>query len=405
MNDPDSEQSTATNGERVLLRKRRYQLESIDDNPEPVGSLKTLTVHRLPNLIDDCLLEIFSYLDLLALSNVAKCNTHFKSLAYDVFQRVHHRKLHVRLGVQPWLSLIDLRKIFIEFGPLARGLRIQSDSSLKMFSVDYITKFVCELVSQNFDPNRLRCINLQLWPLTSKDIVELQTVIKCFPNLTDLTLDMLKNQYVSELRDFTEWLPKLEYFSIYGNVNVTQTLAKSWPSLKVLKIFGNFIITLREMQTILSLNPQIEELAIYTPKAYHLLNELMDDLVAYGHHQKLTSLCFYDNEIDPYTFSDKIALFEFLKNLNIHCDKFDPSVENAHLIAKLTHLETINLCHCGTFPLKVEMSRGFLHILGRALINLKSIIFTWLTIEGNDWKSFVALLPKTCKAKCNDLID
>lgn len=405
-NDPDSQPLTAATGGKVLLRKRHYQLESIDDDPMPAKRPKT-SPPPPPELNDDCWLEVFAYLDILALSNVAKCNSHFKFLAHNVFQRVHRYEMEIVLGKKPWFSILDLKGILSEFGTYATDLKLNSDpdETLKPLASDYITMFMCKLIKDRIDPNQLTCLHIGFWPLIPNQVATFQKLIECYPNLQTLSLDMSKTPRAVQFGDFVKCLPNLENFRVCGDVFISWTLGRSWPSLNELAIFGNATVTRHQMQSILQLNPQIVALTIHTPNAYSTLNEFIDDLVGYGFDEQLTKLRFYEPATQPYTFRESIVLFQCLESLCIHSRTFEPSVANARLISKLTNLQKLSLRlrkdQNDDARAQVQFNWEFLQILGKSLVNLRIVNMIGYNIENTDWVNFVALLPKACKATCS----
>lgn len=339
-------------------------------------------------------------LDLLALSNLAKCNKRFKSLIHAEFNCVYRDAIDVQLGVSPWLSLIDLKEILREFGPYAKDLKLKSDESLEVLSVDYTTSFVCNLITQHLDPNRLSSLSIEIWPLKTKNIEEFQATLNSYRNLEKLTLNIRikirERGYGNEYDDLAGKLPNLKSLSVTGAVDTTQIIGSFWSTLSELRVHNRYGSIDDSMQSRLKLIPHIKQLTL------PVNNEFMDELIVLAYHKSLTELSIHDQECMPerlYPLHKNIALFQLLENLKIKTGLFHPTVASARIIAKLINLKTLILVRRRGWPYRHDrnLEWEFLQILAKKLTNLKYVKIAGFIIKESDWEKSVVLLPG---AKC-----
>lgn len=141
------------------------------------------TSSSLANLVDDCLIEIFSWLPLFDLMSVAETSIRFGSIARTVFKLNHHNFNTAALLHHNHFSLIDVRRLLRIFGSVITDIVLGKEyegheEALLNLVIKYCSKTVeslrlqlgWECISQGIDIPHVKLCHLKKLIIADRDV-------------------------------------------------------------------------------------------------------------------------------------------------------------------------------------------------------------------------------------------
>lgn len=227
------------------------------NNNSPNSKKSKVVALQLVDINNDCLEEIFMYLDLMGLVNIAECDERFTSAAQSVylrryckmkaylyFETIHHEPGKGEIRIHTNIA----EALFRQFGHLISNLTVQ-------WCNHYEGSIEKTLLSCRFD-------SLTVLRLIWLRSIDFQTLNKPFEKVEDLTI--IQSFLSHELSRLNIWFPNLIRLKLYQvKFLQSETLKLKFPLLKHLEI-SNTLPTMSEnlIIAILRINPQLESLTL-----------------------------------------------------------------------------------------------------------------------------------------------
>lgn len=204
---------------------------------------------EITDLNDDCLVKVFSYLDLQSLFNVAIANEWLRPAAADVYKRRFGEKWVVLFPCDKFRSNRDKTQLLIHgcdgFRLNIRGKR--RISTTDFFKASAFAKWDNAIILRGFKVCLvyLRCFGPSIggiWldsnELTNNRYQHVQHYINdyCTASLTNIAFDLMPNIKINGLQKTFE---RVEHLEIYNSVleEQGQSLFECFPNLRVLHLY------------------------------------------------------------------------------------------------------------------------------------------------------------------------
>lgn len=384
-----------------------YSKINIRRCPNRVSSQK-LTEFFVPQpaslLNDHVLLHIFSHLDLIALSAVAKCSRRLRSLAQRTFRIAMDGRLTLNDEVAHHAAGHTANTILRVFGPLAVHFAYDVQQPPHYTApLPWPDLNIAELKSMRIDPLRMRL------PAICEPGAN-----TAFHQLDSLELYNVYSSRVSPLLhiNFRRWFGHLQSLTLnrcvalaYGNeLRLPCSLRRLDMDLTWMTAPAN-----RDFRTLLRLNAGLTHLRL-REYAWRLRpNELLDALVDSGLQATLESLelidtddmfiaddlIYHENELTP-----RLRMFQRLRVLRIKSRDCLNIVANVPLLQSLARLEVL------MWPMaNMYLEPGlFLRAFAASVpLNLRQFTVAGpICIGRGEWDDFVAAMPAACKCQQYD---
>lgn len=287
------------------------------------------------DLNDDCLLEIFSYLNCIDLSACNQTSVRFSQIAGEVFRKKHTsiNLTDTVLGEysnvgSSHLTLLQIRNLFVSFGSQIRKLKVASMS----FKEENRYR-VLDLIMRS-------CAQLRALCLTGFSIKE--SLYKpgntFFYNLEELSLSLCELN--DSIRRVFVQCHSLRKLTIQSDSNLNGScLAMQFPRLESITLIMNSDIETQNLYTFFRLNPQLIAIKIFHcggcifdeifPKIANLLPNLESLSIEVDYFQNFVSNIMHLLRLDK------------LKELQLNCSMYSI----ASFIDELAKKDTIEVLH------------------------------------------------------------
>lgn len=330
--------------DRCYQEVREENLEAALNLSEMETSTDRLPQTPIPQLNDDCLLKIFSYLDIHTLSNVVDVSEHFHYLIHQQTRR------KITFNFPP-TTQHSLEKSLRQFGSkithltLDFGQPITSVSHRKVHTQhNKITVVrIFNKIKKYMDFNVLTYLRIESMVVTPA----IFSVIE--PLLGSLQVLKIKSLRCAEAEEEIE-LPtvctKLTKLKMIGTILLDKSSAIHWPSLTTLSVLDNYNLRASTMSNFLANNPQLRRLRISCGLYDNInFNNLLEDTLKYQTSPGLEKLTYEDKwngkQSTVFYISEQFGQLKTLKKLNL-CFRFnyinDDNIKTITQLSGLTHL-------------------------------------------------------------------
>lgn len=317
-----------------------------DDEDDEDEVQEPQLVMPIPRLNDDCLLKIFSYLDVHTLANATEACDHFSYL----------------------ISQQKRRRVTFRFPPtthpsLERCLRIvgKNITHLKLDFCQPVSPTITRkvLTAQN-RPMIIRIFqrikhHIDLSKLTYLRIESMVVTPAIFATIKPL-LSKLKTLKIKSLRcaeaeeevELPTLCPLLNQLKFTGTILLDRSAAIPWPSLTKLSIKDNYNLRATTMTNLMANNPQLRELRISCGLYDNInFNNLIEDTIKYQTEPGLRKLTFEDKwngkQTIAYHMNEQLGQMQTLRKLNL-CFRFNYiNEENIRTVCQLQGLTHLTL--------------------------------------------------------------
>lgn len=281
------------------------------DKPEPQAKrCRRNSTASLHTINDDCLREIFNYLNVFEVGNVASTCTRLQKFAETLYPKIAR---DIVIAFQP-LDSIEYQKQFESFGNFVQKLIVdgkysnqqhQLSTSYNMKPLDVFEKLL------SLCPN-LHTLRMYNFKFGSDDSQIMRHVARCLKVLTLENCTGIENDWSEALKPLT----KIEHISIIGTNNITANFFKHNTNLSDLTIHNGSLATENELVNIFEQNGQkirmlklikFAESSIFQSIGILLANKLPN----------LDSLAIDDYACDKLT--DSLTELPHLKFLKLNC--------------------------------------------------------------------------------------
>lgn len=304
---------------KVSVADSWHQPNSTEDNntqndssidSDSSETMESRTVQML-DLNDDCLIDVFSYLNFNDLVSVNQTCIRFQPLSEHVFRKKHTAINLTDTPIDDYsnvdessFTLLQIRNLFVSFGPQIQKLKVASNS----FKQENRYRVLDLLIRS--------CTSLRVLCLTGFYIKESLYKINTtfFSHLEDLSLTLC--EVCDSIKRVFSQCHELRKLTIQSDSNLTGScIAISFPRLESMKLVMNSDIETRHLNTFIKLNLQLTSL-----KIIHCRNCIFDDIFP------------------------KIATFlPNLEVLNIEIEFFHDFNHNIMHLLQLNHLRELQL--------------------------------------------------------------
>lgn len=327
-------------------------------------------------LNDDCLREIFSYLDLIDLTKISKVCQRFATLAETVFKSHEHVDVTF-IRIYSDITLLEWKEVLETMGHHIKSLFIKPQSFLnppgiKMFKL--ILNNCCNLETLSLEEFSLTQSVYQLKPLLRRLktlILDNCTVRQNFMDMFNASwlLETLhfKNSYeVTGARVYLLTNLKTLAFTLCGNIQPVylSQLLMHQQNLESLSLICCDRITSSILRDIGLYSTKITELNIeFSPG--HRYNCRQEDLIYIANLPHLKKLQFEcDTSINISSLLTIIAERNLLEELNVSCRTINE--DSFEAILKLTNLKVLHIN-------RTNVSEKWLSKIGEHLVNLTEL--------------------------------
>lgn len=302
-----------------------------DNNQEPQAKRCRYSTAKLHTINDDCLREIFKYLNIFEVGEVASTCTRLQNFAETLYPKIAKKIIiafHERFN--PLSNLIEYQKPFESFGKFIEELHVggrypsQPSMPYDMETLAYFEKLL------SFCPN-LHRLSMTHFKFGSEDHRIMKHVPHCLKFLNFRNCTGIENDWSEALKPLT----KIEWISIHGRNNITANFFKHNTNLSYLAIHNGSLSTENELENIFEQNGKsIHRLELLKCTESPIFQSIGMLLV-----NKLPNLEALS--IDDY-FCDKLlhslTKLPHLKRLKVNCRHF----ENVnYLMRRISACETI----------------------------------------------------------------
>lgn len=321
---------------RVAVADSWHQPGSHDDdaatqNDSSIESESDVAENRIMHMLDlndDCLYDILSYLNCIDLSSMDQTCVRLRQIARNLFRK-NHTAINLTDTTLPGysnvgtdaLTLLQIRNLFVNFGPQIQKLKIGSMS----FKVENRSR-VLDLMVRN-------CLTLKELCLTGFFVKENLYRIgnAFFSNLEELSLSLCElNDNIRRVFVHCDQLRKL---TIQSDSNLNGScLAVHFPRLESISLVMNSDIQTRHLYTFFKMNPQLKAV-----KLVHCGGCIFDEIftVIANNLPGLESLII---EVDFFQNFNKnlaqLSKLEHLRELQLNCSMYSISSFVEELAAK-----------------------------------------------------------------------
>lgn len=318
----------------------------------------------LNRLNDDCLIEIFRYMDLETILNLTMACERFNNIICQQIQSIH-----------PKICLnIDIPKISFTLNVIKKLLKhvhyvsFNIDPYIKTLNLIRIT----DISTKNLNKN-LKELELNRFLITKRMHKQMRSIL--------MQLESLKLIYCSSNHDEIDLMsicPKLKTLCLtFSSIFVINS--NRWQSLESLTLNHHRITSFPNLiSAFLKNNRQLKELKL------HLFNEnsLINDICKFSCNLEILHLC--STLMNETWHWENLVKLEKLKELEITSAFFETNNNYKHFInilGQLITLEKFTLCTGGSIFYKPEHCQLFM--LAKKLINLREfyIVGYFLTVE------------------------
>ncbi|XP_055693240.1 uncharacterized protein LOC129795786 [Lutzomyia longipalpis] len=310
-------------------------------------------------LNNDCLLSIFSYLNVQELMIVERLCQRFEDVAQMCYRR--YRELDFEELSQStedgFIKLWEAEEISSRVGRFVHVLKISSNS-IFMDNVD--NDYLPMSVFKHFE--NLRFIYLDNFDITSESCIE--ELRRTFPAIEYIVLDFCRCD--DGIAAWLENLPKLQVVKFININEITGQCLTGLRGIKEIKLYNCNDLEPKYFEKFCEENPQIRKLFLYLDIIQHNNRILLQSIAK--NLKNLESLVLWDICDMFDTFGTSGPNFEILGDLrkitrlrlcytgHENSDKLDLFLEN---LSKNTHIECLNIC-CTHY----DMQKSTLEMLG-----------------------------------------
>lgn len=272
-------------------------------------------------LFDDCVLEIFNYLSVKDLCEVAQVSRQFQRLAQFTFKiKFSDFKLQDHFDS---IHLKTLKPLFFNFGQFMKQLEISAAAYPRIRTLDFMETYTMWLIKQNCRVgNRLKTLKLSNFTRIGSNFPSLNVL---FANLEVIELNGISLSY--SINQLLSKLPNIREFSVLHCLPrfpiVHKAITTFNPHLKVFKLdCSDIFYPIDSLDQIDIHFPNIEELK------FVLLPYNPDEHIKYGIGLK------------------KISKLKLLKKLNIDFESHHITPFIKQLVDNDVQLEILHIQHC-----------------------------------------------------------
>lgn len=350
--------------------RQRFDIQPADSWQQPRENANTehndMDIdERIPEIFmlnDDCLLHMFTFLDLDSLVNSAYVCKRFRTLLIQrFFPKIH--KYTMTNESNPNLTLAKMRRTMLCIGPYITDLTYESDCDEES---NRTTKFL-RVIAENIG-SKIRRASLSLVFDKNDHISILKPIFKQLESLRIVELNEDCEPYDI---DFHALCPKLMEFEMIAEMPMIAT-CKPWKTLKCLSV-PEFCVKTKTLISFIKQNPQLTSLTFHLPDTNRrivAINKYLPDLekisitFRYGsntvaenfvclvtlHHLSEIELRNVPNA-DIHTVISHLLTFTSLRKINLFAQRFTYNVQsrdyNEPLIrlAKLPQLKDLKLSY------------------------------------------------------------
>lgn len=321
------------------------EIMNADDGAAVAGG-SGISATPIPQLNDDCLLKIFSYLDVHTLVHTAETCNRF---GYLVTQQTR-RKINFRF---PPTTFASMEKCLKLFGPDVTHLTLdfgQSDSSvisrkaLTAQNKPMILR-IYRKIRQLIDVKVLTCLRIESMVVTPAIFAAIKPLLS---RLTVLKIKSLRCAEAEEEFEFPAVCTQLTKLKLIGTILLDKSAAVHWPSLTNLSILDNYNLRATTMNSFLSKNPQLTRLRVSCGLYDNInFNNFIDDTLKYQISPGLEKLTYEDKwngrQSTVFFISPELGQLKSLRKLNL-CFRFNYiNDENINTILQLQDLTDLTL--------------------------------------------------------------
>lgn len=329
--------------------RREGNLDDIlngDDTDSTVNDDKGISQTPIPQLNDDCLLKIFSYLDIHTLVNTAEACNQFN---YLINQQTR-RKINFRF---PPTTHANMEKCLKLFGQDVTDLTLdfgQSDSSvisrkaLTAQNKPMILR-IFRKIKQLVNIKQLTCLRIESMVVTPAIFAAIKPLLG---QLTLLKIKSLRCAEADEEIEFPSMCSELTKLKLIGTILLDKSAALHWPSLTNLSILDNYNLRASTMNNFLSNNPQLTKLRISCGLYDNIsFNNFIEDTLKYQILPGLEKLTYEDKwngrQSTVFYICEQLGQLKTLRKLNL-CFRFNYiNDDNINTILQLQDLTDLTL--------------------------------------------------------------
>lgn len=380
---------------RVILQTEEYHIEVFQDDMYP-NPEQNMEVERSSSaeLNDDFFLNVFAYLNVADLANVAKCSKRFKYLAHRsfiqrrtlCFNRIHGDFLKEKRNID----------YLVQFGATTEHLKLVF-RKIPEVSFCEVSKII-RTIFNHINSNRLKSLTVQC-SSNNKCVsffIFFRMEFECLPQLQLLNIES-SNPFVPfietiPISDLDEWTPKLKKLKIYGvdfimprgNKNVLS-------SLEVLHI-PNYNARSKNWDRIFFSNKCLREISVRESIGVPSIENFLQSLIANKIHQIVEKITFTQTSLLNINSFNRVApLFTKLEYLEIGLVSLT-SFKFVRSIRKLPALQTL-VVHALSDPSLHETERDFSKMVGLNLPRLKKLTIKRFDVPQDESEMFRKELP------------
>lgn len=289
------------------------QPKNTDQSEEAVSSLIDI-----PPLNDDCLLEIFSYLDTLDLCTVKYCSLRFSGLADSVVQKRFREENYVTLP-GPESNFVEASRIIETFGRFLNRLHIENCTSFLQFKGG--SGFISMMQKCNLKSLELRGVDtwnvpVEAFKQVNRNIKMLDPKIKMYKfEITPMIVEilkvakMLKHLTIEKMTTSIQNQSKILSVIIMDHANLETLRLKMFPSGMNLLSSAHLVQYVQHLRKL----KKLKDLELGYSKIHSIFgfirpfSQIIDEMKKLGRHlNEFTSLEKFTLHIDD-DMSDAIT--------------------------------------------------------------------------------------------------
>lgn len=349
-----------------------------DDDVEEVTEPMYSFLPQMPRLNDDCLLKIFSFLDVHTLADAADSSDHFNYL----IRLQKRRRVTFRF---PPTTQNSMERCLRTVGPNITHLSmdfcqpVTAPITRKLLSAQNrpLIVRIFQRIRHHIDRSKLTHLRIDSMIVTPAVF----TCIKpLFSSLRSLKIQSLRCAEAEEEIEFPKICPHLTQLKLTGTILLDRSAEMSWPTLTKLSIKDNYNLRAQTMTNLLAKNPQLSELRISCGLYDNInFNNLIEDVLKYQVNPGLTKLTFEDKwngrQLTTYHMKEELGQMHSLRKLNL-CFRFNyitgDNIRTICQLEGLTHLTLRFNFNLNSKQVIRSIKRQHLISIARGLPNLES---------------------------------
>lgn len=358
-----------------------------------------------PRLNDDCLLDIFAYMDILDLTQLAQCSLNFHSLAVRTFRTQFKGK--ISLDTELLGCEATYRDIFAAFGSHTDRIEIVSSIRSRDHRTEHRNSRLFHWLWRYVNAKTIKSLKVHPFELQADRMNFFGShSINILPQLTELDLAIpLASANLNCDVPFNVWCPQLQVFRVTGHFGMDIPCQYMPTRLHTIEIKHNLLIEQEQIRQLIKANRHtLQHLVLVGLNEIEDTNRFLDILIACGVHRTLKTLvlqlrrewCNTQWPHSLYTLRTNLLQFGALNVLDIAGFGNIANLTNARLFAGLQTLEVL-VISSPLFNLSVEADEDFLAVFPQHLPpRLKEIWLKRLMVKPTVWKRFRQSMPATC---------